>query len=372
MFNKIPDRRGTNSYKWDLKREDIIPLWVADMDFEVSEEIKEAILKRVKHGVFGYTFRPDSYYNAVITWFKEYHDFEIKKDWIVAVPGVVPGISFAIQAFTLPGEKVIVQPPVYRPFYEVVVNSGRRIVYNNLIERNGYYEMDFEDLERKIDKDVRMLILCSPHNPVGRVWKKEELEILGEICLKNDIIVVSDEIHADIIFNNKHRVFLSIDEKFYNNTIVLTSPNKSFNIAGLQSGNAIIPNKLLRDRFERIIELQHLGHSNIFSIVATEVAYTKGRHWLDKLLDYIYENALFVKKFFEKELNIDVNLPEGTFLMWIDFRRIQNPHQKLLNAGVWLNDGVEFGPGGEGYQRMNIATSREILKEALNRIKTIF
>ncbi|ABR31108.1 cystathionine beta-lyase [Thermosipho melanesiensis] len=370
MFNNVPNRKGTNSFKWDLKP-NVLPLWVADMDFEVSEEIKEAIKSRVNHGVYGYTFRPKSYYEAIINWFRNYHAFDIKREWIVPIPGVVPGISFAIQAFTLPGDKIIIQPPVYRPFHEVVVELGRRLIYNKLIESDGYYKMDFEDLENKIDKDVKMLILCSPHNPVGRVWKEEELKRLGEICLRNNIIVVSDEIHADIVYKRKHNVFLGVNEKFFKNSIVLTSPNKSFNIAGLQSGNAIIPNKCLRERFEKIINSQHLGLSNIFAIVATEVAYNYGRQWLEKLLDYLYQNVLLVKEFLEKELNIKVSVPEGTFLMWLDFRKFDDAYNRVLNAGVWLNDGKDFGPGGEGFLRMNIATSREILNEALKRIKSI-
>ncbi|MCD6104170.1 MAG: pyridoxal phosphate-dependent aminotransferase, partial [Thermosipho sp. (in: Bacteria)] len=365
-FDKIIERRGTNSYKWDFghntRIKNLLPLWVADMDFETPKEVIEAIKNRANHGIYGYTFRPDSYYQSIISWFKEIHDIEIKKDWIVPIPGVVPGISFAIQAFTNPGDKIIIQPPVYRPFYEVITELGRRINLNPLIEKNGYYKMDFENLEKIIDERTRMLILCSPHNPVGRVWKKEELERLGEICIRKNIIIVSDEIHADIVYSpSKHNVLISVSEKLLDNTIILTAPNKTFNIAGLQSGNAFIPSKKLKDQFSAVINSQHLSMSNIFGIVATEAAYKYGKTWLNSLLDYLYKNAEFVKSYLESKTNVKTQIPEGTFLMWLDFRNYNSKddiHKKLLENGLWLNEGKEFGKEGIGFERMNIATSR--------------
>lgn len=376
-FEKIIERKGTNSYKWDFgynnSIKNLLPLWVADMDFESPKEVIEAIKNRANHGIYGYTFRPDSYYKSVISWFKEIHDVEIKKDWIVPIPGVVPGISFAIQAFTKPGDKIIIQPPVYRPFYEVITELGRRINPNPLTEENGYYKIDFENLGKIIDERTRMLILCSPHNPVGRVWKKEELEKLGEICIKNNIIIVSDEIHADIVYSpNKHHVLISVSEKFLDNTIVLTAPNKTFNIAGLQSGNAFIPNKNLKNKFSAVIDSQHLSLSNIFGIVATEAAYKYGKNWLKSLLDYLYKNAEYVKNYLESKTRVKTQIPEGTFLMWLDFRNYnfkKEIHEKLLENGLWLNEGKEFGKEGIGFERMNIATSRKIIEKALKIIE---
>ncbi|MDK2886761.1 MAG: cysteine-S-conjugate beta-lyase [Thermosipho sp. (in: thermotogales)] len=374
-FNKIIQRRGTNSYKWDYgfnkNNENLLPLWVADMDFEAPQEVIEAILARAKLGIYGYTFRPNSYYQSIISWFKDVHDIELKREWIIPIPGVVPGISFAIQAFTNPGDKIIIQPPVYRPFYEVISELGRRINSNPLIEENGYYKMDFENLEKIIDNRTRMLILCSPHNPVGRVWKKEELERLAEICLKKNIIIVSDEIHADIVYKpNKHNVLISISEKLLDNTIVLTAPNKTFNIAGLQIGNAIIPNKKLKDQFSAVVNSQHLNSSNIFGIVATEAAYNYGKNWLNELLGYLHENAKYVKRFLENKTNVRTQIPEGTFLMWLDFRKYKGDiHKKLLKNGLWLNEGKEFGNEGIGFERMNIATSRKIIEKALKIIE---
>ncbi|MBO8160454.1 MAG: pyridoxal phosphate-dependent aminotransferase [Thermosipho sp. (in: Bacteria)] len=371
-FDQIINRKGTNSYKWDFgynkNQKNMLPLWVADMDFEAPKEVIEAIKARAQHGVYGYTFRPKSYYESIISWFKEYHDTEVREEWIVPIPGVVPGISFAIQAYTNPGDKIVIQPPVYRPFYEVINELGRRIVKNPLIEDNGNYKMDFENLEKIIDKRTKMLILCSPHNPVGRVWKKEELERLGEICLKNDVIIVSDEIHADIVYKpNKHHILYTVSNKLINNVIVLTAPNKTFNIAGLQTGNAIIPNKNLRSKFEAVITSQHLYMTNIFGIIATEAAYKYGKKWLEELLIYLKQNAEFVKDFLEKNSNVKTNIPEGTFLMWLDFRNYDfEVHKKLLNNGLWLNEGREFGEEGAGFERMNIATSRKIIKQALN------
>jgi len=376
-FDKIIERRGTNSYKWDFghntRIKNLLPLWVADMDFETPKGVIEAMKNRVNHGIYGYTFRPDSYYQSIISWFKEIHDIEIKKDWIVPIPGVVPGISFAIQAFTNPGDKIIIQPPVYRPFYEVITELGRRINLNPLIEENGYYKMDFENLEKIINERTRMLILCSPHNPVGRVWKKEELKRLGEICIRKNIIIVSDEIHADIVYSpSKHNVLISVSEKLLDNTIILTAPNKTFNIAGLQSGNAFIPSKKLKDQFSAVINSQHLSMSNIFGIVATEAAYKYGKTWLNSLLDYLYKNAEFVKSYLESKTNVKTQIPEGTFLMWLDFRNYNSKddiHKKLLENGLWLNEGKEFGKEGIGFERMNIATSRKIIEKALKIIE---
>ncbi|QTA38255.1 pyridoxal phosphate-dependent aminotransferase [Thermosipho ferrireducens] len=376
-FDRIPDRSGTNSFKWDWKwrgkSSEILPMWVADMDFEAPPEVIAAIMDRAKHGVYGYTFYPQSYFESIINWFDSMHDYKIKREWILTIPGVVPGISFAIQAFTLPGDGIIVQPPVYSPFYKVISELGRKIILNPLKERNGYYEMDFENLLNIIDDRTKMLILCSPHNPVGRVWRKEELLELGKICLKHNILVVSDEIHCDIVYSpHKHTVFSSLSKEISDISLVLTAPSKTFNIAGLQMGNAIIPNFELRKRYKALLKSHHLVMSNLFGIVATEVAYKYGKQWLEELLVYLKGNVDFVQAFLQKNIpEVRLTIPEGTFLLWLDFRQFREDINKmLLSNNLWLSDGNEFGFGGKGFQRMNIATSRDIIKKAMNIIKS--
>ncbi len=380
-FDKIINRRGTISSKWDsLKklygREDLLPLWVADMDFESPPEVIKALIERAYHGVYGYNFISDEYYEAVISWMKRRHNWHIEKEWITYTPGVVPAISYAIKAFTQPGDKIIIQTPVYHPFYKVIEENERRIVKNPLIYRDGKYYMDFEDLERKIDPGVRMLILCSPHNPVGRVWTEEELLRLAEICLKNNILVVSDEIHFDIVYKgHKHRVFASLSDEIRDNSVVLTAPSKTFNIAGLQVSNVIISNEILRMKFRKEVNKDHISSPNVFGERALIACYNQSEAWLDALLEYLEGNRNFFIDYIEKNIpKLKPVKPEGTYLVWVDCSELGMEPDELrdffLNkCRLALNDGKMFGEEGSTFQRFNIGCPRSVLEEALKRIE---
>lgn len=380
-FDKGIDRRNTNSIKWDFVSkyygtDDVLPMWVADMDFPAPEPVINAIKRRAEHGAYGYTDMAESFYDSIIGWMNRRHQWDIKKDWIVYTPGVVPAVNMAIMAYTNPGDKVIIQSPVYFPFFEAVKSNERELIDNQLVLKNGRYEMDFENLEKNIDEKTKLLILCSPHNPVGRVWSKEELLRLGEICIKNNIIIVSDEIHSDIIYgDNRHLPLGSLSEELLNNTITCMAPSKTFNVAGLAASAIIIPDKGLRTKFKDIINRVHIGMANTFGAVALEACYNHGEEWLEELLNYLQENVLYVEKFIEKNIpEIGVKKPEGTYLMWLDFRKLgfnakQLKEFMIKEAKVALNDGITFGPGGEGFQRMNIACPRSTIKEGLERIE---
>ncbi len=377
-FDEIIDRHGTSSMKWDFLAqffgsEDLLPLWVADMDFKVCPHIIDALIKRAQHGIYGYSMFMPSYYDSVIKWYKKKYHWDIKKEWIVFTPGVVPAINLAIRAFTNPGDKIIVQPPVYYPFYSAIEENGRLILTNPLIFKNGHYEMDYKDLEKKVmDPKARMLILCSPHNPVGRVWKKEELEQLGEIAVDNGILVISDEIWSDIRYSKiDFTNFASISEKFANNSITCTSPSKTFNLAGLQISNIIIPNKKLRQIFQNYVNATGFTKPNFFAVIAAQIAYDECEEWLDELLKYIEGNKNFLKKFLKENMpDVELVEPEGTYLAWLDFRKIETDPKKLERllrekAKVAFDEGYIFGPGGEGFERINLACPRSILKKAL-------
>lgn len=383
-FDEIIDRTNYHSVKWDeLKTnfgdipEDVLPMWIADMEFRSPQPVIEAIKKANEHGIYGYTSRPLSYYQAIIDWMEKRHNWKIKKDWIAYSPGVVPALSLIIRAFCQPGDKVIVQPPVYYPFFRVIENNGCHIVNNSLKLSNKKYFMDYDDLERKVDDSrVRLLILCSPHNPVGRVWQKEELIILGEICLEHNIIVVSDEIHADILFKGyRHLPFASISPAFAHNSITCTAPSKTFNLAGLQTSTIIIPNKKYYKIYENILDSLALDENNFFGLVALEAAYRYGEEWLEQLLSYLNENLEFLMKYFKERIpKIKVIKPEGTYLVWLDCRQLGFNGKDLNNfmikkARVALDDGYWFGTGGEGFMRINIACPRSFLEEGLKRIE---
>jgi cystathionine beta-lyase len=380
-FDRTINRYQTASLKWDeadrlFGSSGILPMWVADMDFRVPRPVIEAIKRRAEHGIFGYTTRPASYYDAVIGWMKRRHNWEIRKEWICHSPGVVPALSMMVQAFTQPGEKILIQPPVYYPFATVVTNNGRELVYNRLIEDGGTYRMDFMDLERKLSDGVKMLILCSPHNPVGRVWSKEELEQLGRLCLEYGVLVVSDEIHADLVYSgHRHIPFAVLSEELAQNSVICTAPSKTFNLAGLQTSNIIIPNETLRKTFTRIIDRNVLGLTNTFGVVATESAYREGDEWLDECLAYLEDNLAFLIRFVDSRIpTIKVIKPEGTYLVWLDCRSLglegkELKHLLRKKAKVALDDGSIFGPGGEGFVRINIACSRSVLEEGLHRIE---
>ena len=381
-FDKIIDRRKYHSVKWDELEtifgvQDVLPMWVADMEFRSPKPVIEAIKKAAEHGIYGYTSRPDSYCQAIIDWMVKRHNWKVKKDWLSYSPGVVPALSFIIRAFTQPDDRVIVQPPVYYPFFRVIEDNGCHIVNNPLKVESNKYVMDFEDLEIKIDDPrVKILILCSPHNPVGRVWRKEELSRLGEICLKHNLIVVSDEIHADILFEGyRHTPFASISQEFAQNSITCTAPSKTFNLAGLQTSAIIIPNKKYCSIYNNILNSLALNENNYFGLVALEAAYRYGEEWLNQLLSYLNENLEFLVKYFKERIpKIKVIKPEGTYLVWLDYRQL-GFNTKDLNdfmlkkAKVALDDGYWFGKEGEGFMRINIACSRSFLEESLKRIE---
>lgn len=380
-FDAGIDRKNTCSLKWDfcervLGVPDVIPMWVADMDFPAPPEVVEAIQKRAAHGAYGYPYTPRSFWSSIINWMKTRHNWEIKREWLGRAPGVVPALNICVQAFTAPGDKIIVQSPVYYPFYSAVENNGRRVVKNPLIFENNTWKMDFSDLQRKIDHRTRMLILCSPHNPVGRVWKREELEKLAEICLKHELLIISDEIHSEHVYRgHKHIPIASLSPEVAQKTITLSAPSKAFNIAGLTTSFVIIPNQHLLNRYK--IQLENLGLTviNIFGLVALEAAYTHGAAWLDELVRYLEENMDFARDYFEKHIpQIKFLKPEGTYLALLDCRAL-GLKQKELNefflkkARVYFDEGPVFGEELEGFVRMNLACPRKTLIEALQRIE---
>lgn len=373
-FDRIVPRRGTNSTKWDSRAADILPMWVADMDFQSPPAVIEALRRRVDHGIYGYSFPPESCYEAIIDWFRRRHGWEIKREWITFSPGVVPGLNMLIRCLTRPGDKVIVQRPVYYPFFAAIENNGCHILNNPLKYDSGRYTMDFEDLEQKVqDPRAKVLILCSPHNPVGRVWTKEELTRLGKICLENDVIVISDEIHCDLVYKKyKHTCFASICEEFLANSITCFAPSKTFNLAGLETSVIVIPNPKLRQEFQNVVLPRT---PNLFGTVALEAAYRHGEDWLDQLLDYIEENLRFLKEYLATRIpRIKVIEPEGTYLAWLDCRDLGMDAQSLEKfmlekAKIWLDEGYIFGPEGQGFERINLACPRAILREALERLE---
>ncbi|MCD6450128.1 MAG: pyridoxal phosphate-dependent aminotransferase [Thermotogaceae bacterium] len=371
------NRKGTNSYKWDMKPErapeDLISMWVADMDFKSPEPVIKALKERVEHGVFGYTFKDDEYFESLIHWMRSYHDIEIKREWIVPVPGVVFGIAASLRVFTEEGDGVIIQPPVYWPFFSTIRENKRKIIENELVYENGTYKMNFEDLENKV-KDARAFILCSPHNPVGRVWNESELKTLIEVLKRNDVFLISDEIHADLIFKKFHSTVEFYE--IYDKIVVLTSPSKTFNIPSLHIANALIPNEDLRKSFEDYVHALHLDMTNPLSMMAMVTAYKEGRKWLEETLKYIRRNMEIVVKWTESKDYVDAYFPEGTYLLWLDFRKTEldsdEIFEKLIKSGLWLQNGKNFGSAGNGFMRMNVATSEKIVKEALQRINKAF
>ncbi|MED4584265.1 MalY/PatB family protein [Brevibacillus choshinensis] len=380
-FDKVINRFHTASIKWDesenlFGEKDLLPMWVADMDFPAPAPVIEALKERVEHGIFGYTARPESYYEAVIGWMKRRHQWSVQKEWIIHCPGVVPALSYIVQCFTQPGDKVVIQPPVYHPFTNVVASNGRQVVHNPLKLENGRYTMDFDDLRKKLDPDVKLLILCNPHNPGGTVWTKEELTELGNICIEHNVMIVSDEIHGDLVLKgHTHTPFAAISEEFAQNTIVCTAPSKTFNLAGLQASNIIIPNDKWREVFSATMNILSLKLTNTFGVVATESAYRFGDEWLDQLLDYLQQNLDFLTEYVEKNIkNIKVMKPEATYLVWLDCSELgmdtDSLQQFILKqAKVAVNQGYTFGSGGEGFIRMNIACPRSVLEEGLSRIE---
>jgi len=380
-FNEIIDRSGTDALKIDsLKerygREDLIGLWVADMDFKTGDFITDAIIKRIKNGTLGYTIPSENYYNSIINWVEKQHDWKIQKEWLSFIPGIVKGIAFCIQCFTKPQDKIIIQPPVYHPFRLVPSRLHRKVISNPLIEENGKYRMDFDGLRKAIDKDCKMLILSNPHNPIGIAWDKDTLEELADICYRKYILVISDEIHADMaLFGNKHIPFASISPKAALNSITFMSPSKTFNLAGVITGYSIIPDLEVRKTFYEYLNASELDEGAVFSYIASQAAYEKGRGWMNQMLKYVENNILFVDKYLKENIpQIKAVIPEASFLVWLDCRELKLKQYELVFLFVnWarlaLNNGAMFGQGGEGFMRMNVATSRTVLEQALQQLK---
>lgn len=380
-FDEIIDRSDNFSVKWsemdiNFGSNDLLPMWVADMDFKVAPAILESLKNRLEQGIYGYTTRPESYNDSIKNWLEKRFQWSINKNWLLFSPGVIPTISLAIDSLTKEGDKIMIQQPVYSPFSSVVRNNNRELVVSPLKKlENGDYVMDYENIENNI-RNVKMFLLCNPHNPVGRVWRKEELEKLGEICLKHNVIVISDEIHSDIIFkNHKHTPFASINDELSNITITCMSPSKSFNIAGLQCSYAITSNEDYLYALDKAFTRIDIKRNNAFSLVATEAAYKNCEAWLDQLLIYLESNADFVVDYINKNIpEVSVKKPEGTYLMWLDFSKLNKTDlevkKALLNVGkVALNYGPSFGIGGEGFHRLNIACPKLMLRDALSRIE---
>lgn len=379
-FDEIIDRRNHYSKKWsDVEDEnsgEILPMWIADMDFKVADEILEALKKPINDGVLGYNYLPDSFFESIINWVEENHNWKIKKEWIIFSAGVVPGINIAINAFSKENEGIIIQPPVYSPFYRVIENNKRKAVENPLVCDGDKHKMDISGLKNRIDENTKVALLCNPHNPVGRVWKREELEDFGHACIDNNILIVSDEIHCDMAFKgHKHIPFASISDKFAMNSITFMAPSKTFNIAGLYASVAIIPSEEIRGKYCSTVETMELIHTNIFSAVGFEAAYNHGKEWIEEALIYIEDNADFAIDYIEKNMpEIKTYKPDGTFLLWLDFRSLGKTIGEMDNiltskGRVKLNNGADYGTGGEGFFRLNIGCPREILKEGLKRIK---
>ena len=381
-FDKSVDRRNTNSLKYDFAAErgypeDVLPLWVADMDFPTADPVIDSLKKTSEFGIFGYSDVKDSYYEAVIDWFADNFGWRADREWIVKTPGVVYALAMAVQAFTDPGDSILIQTPVYYPFFSVVKDNGRNLVENPLRYENGAYSIDFDDFERKIaESKVRLFCLCSPHNPVGRVWTEAELGEMGRICYEHDVIVVSDEIHCDFVWpGNSHSVFCDAVPEMRNRSVICTAPSKSFNLAGLQASNILIPDDDLRERFKDAMRRSGFSQLNAMGLIATEAAYTQGRNWLDQCREYIYGNLLFTKDFIDHKIpELRMALPEGTYFAWIDCSGLDLEKKELddlvvKEAGLWLDAGHIFGDGGTGFQRIVTACPRCILDEALNRLK---
>ncbi|GAB6929242.1 pyridoxal phosphate-dependent aminotransferase [Paenibacillus sp. JCM 10914] len=381
-FDLAIDRNRSACEKWDnvpaiFGVPDALPMWVADMDFAAPPAVIEAMQARVEHGVFGYTFPTESYRGAIANWMKQRHDWTIQQEWIQFCPGVVPALSLIVDAFSEPGDQIVIQTPVYPPFYRVVKEHGRELVHNPLaLGEDGDYTMDFEDLEKSFaGGKVKMIILCSPHNPVGRVWSRQELDRLATLCQQYNVLVVSDEIHADLVFETgAHTPFAALSEDAAERSIICTAPSKTFNIAGLNTANMIIPNAQLRSRFRKILNRYSIGSITPMGAAATEAAYRHGGQWLDELLVYIRGNMELVQSYAHEHLpELKVNLPEATYLLWIDFRNMNISHEELTRflvqeAKLGLNSGAAFGLDGEGFMRMNLACTRATVKEALSRL----
>lgn len=377
-FDEIIPRRGTNSYKWDSSGDaDVLPMWVADMDFRTALPVVEALKKRVEHGIFGYVRVPDAYYEAVTGWFARRHAWSIAKEWIIYTTGVVPALSAVIKALTIPGDKVMVQTPVYNCFFSSIRNNGCEMVANPLLYRNGTYQIDFADLERKAaDPQVKILLLCNPHNPAGRVWTKQELTRIGEICIRNDVWIVTDEIHCELVFpGHTYIPFASISEEYLMHSVTCTSPSKAFNLAGLQIANIISADMDIRLKIDKAININEVCDVNPFGVEALIAAYNDGEEWLEELKRYLFANYNYLRAYFNEYLpKFPVMALEGTYLVWVDCSALKQSSEKIVKTllekeKLWVNGGSLYGDAGEGFIRINIACPRQRLMDGLERLR---
>ena len=381
-FDELIDRRNTGAVKTDLCKkmfgtDDLIPLWVADMDFRTPDFIIDAINNRCKHPILGYTVPDEEYFNSIIRWIDARHGWKLERSWLGFLPGIVPGLAFAVNALTQAGDEIIIQPPVYPPFIHVPSKNDRELIYNPLKVVDGRFEMDLEDLEYKITDRTRMFILCNPHNPGGRTWDADTLIKVAEICHKHGVLVVSDEIHSDMALpGNVHTPFASVSELAEQNSITYMAPSKTFNMAGLVSSSYIIPNSEIRKKFSDFMDNSELANGNIFAYVAAQAAYEKGTEWLSEMISYIQGNVDYIVEFLEKNIpQIKPMIPQASFLIWLDCTGLEMSSHQLQDfmvkeARLGLNKGTTFGPGGEQHLRLNIGCSREVLKQAMEQLKS--
>jgi cysteine-S-conjugate beta-lyase len=379
-FDKLIERRGTDSVKYDLLaplfgRDDLIPMWVADMDFEVPDFIRKALADRLEHPIYGYTLRSSRFYEAIAGWMERRHGWHTDPKSIDFSPGIVPALNLCVLGYTEPGDKILVQPPVYFPFFTAVERHQRELVYNQLLEEGGIYTMDFDDLEKKFKEGVKMMMFCHPHNPVGRAWNREELSSLANLCVKYGVKVISDEIHSDLLlFNHKHIPLASLGKEISDLCVTCVAPSKTFNLAGMHSSAVIIESPEMKAVYGKVLEDVHVGGGNLFGMVAMEAAYLSGDEWLEQLLRYLEDNFTFLKEFTESHIpDITISPLEATYLVWLGFEKLGMDDTDLTKfiineAKLGLLDGPRFGPGGESYQRINIATPRVILEKGLNQL----
>jgi len=380
-FDEIIDRSGSGDLKHEALlprwgRNDLLPLWVADMDFATPDFVVDALKARLSHPIFGYTIEPADYRPTIIDWNESHHGWKIKPEWISFIPGIVKGIGFVVNVFTKPGEKVIIQPPVYHPFRMTPEDNGREVVFNPLrLREDGYYDMDFDNLSEVCDDKCRVLILSNPHNPAGVCWSKETLQRLADFCYEHNIIVISDEIHSDMaLFGNRHVPFASVSERAADISITFAAPTKTFNMAGIVSSYAVISNDDLRQRFYGWLKANELDEPTIFAPIATIAAYQKGEEWRKQMLAYVEDNVRFVEDYCREHIpGVRPLRPQASFLVWLNCRGLELSHDKLLElfidkAHLALNDGEMFGPGGEGFMRLNVGTPRSVLRQALEQL----
>lgn len=383
-FDEIIERKGTDCLKYDFAKrrglpEDVLPLWIADMDFRTSSYVEDALIDRTKHGIFGYSEVQEDYFRAVAGWMNRHHNWNVEPGWLIKTPGVVFALAMAVKAYTEVGDCVLIQQPVYYPFSEVIEDNERVIVSNDLyLGTDNRYHIDFEDFEKKIvEHHIKLFLLCNPHNPSGRVFTKEELTKLGDICLKHGVIVVSDEIHNDFVFKGEHTVFASVKKEYEDISIICTSPSKTFNLASMLISNIFIPNKKLKSKFRHEVDAAGISQLGVLGLEAAKAAYEKGDEWYEKMMAYVRENIEYVKKYVEEHMpGVKVIDGEGTYLVWLDFRATgieaeELDHRIIYDAKLWLDSGKIFGETGLGFQRINVATPRKIVTECLERIRKI-